>query len=168
MESKKLSLILLSYNSEFRILKVYETVKKLLSRHDISNLDSFQKIIFTLFIIFSILGTETRQFLQLFPFVLFIFLDSLKNYKFSANLVLGVFIFQLIWSRFWYIIDLPEGFLFYALKDKDISDFPAQRYFQFQGPWLSETNSIWYGAIFIIIYLIAYTILKKSQQIKID
>ncbi|CAA7194359.1 hypothetical protein [Chryseobacterium potabilaquae] len=133
-----------------------------------NNLDSFQKIIFTLFIIFSILGTETRQFLQLFPFVLFIFLDSLKNYKFSANLVLGIFIFQLIWSRFWYIIDLPEGFLFYALKDKDISDFPAQRYFQFQGPWLSETNSIWYGAIFIIIYLITYTILKKSQQTNID
>ncbi|CAA7194358.1 glycosyltransferase [Chryseobacterium potabilaquae] len=35
MESKKLSLILLSYYSEYRILKVYETVKKLLSQHNI-------------------------------------------------------------------------------------------------------------------------------------
>ncbi|RNA60765.1 glycosyltransferase [Chryseobacterium nematophagum] len=35
MGSKKLSLILLSYYSEFRILKVYETVKKLLSHHNI-------------------------------------------------------------------------------------------------------------------------------------
>ncbi|CAA7390050.1 hypothetical protein CHRY9393_02348 [Chryseobacterium fistulae] len=130
MGSKKLSLIL----SEFSILKVYKTVKKLLSRNTIPNLDLFQKIIFTIVIIFFILGTETSQFLQLFLFILFIFLYSLKKHKFSANLVFGIFIFPLIWSRFWYTIHIREPFLLYALKDNNLSDFLAQRYFQFQGP----------------------------------
>lgn len=121
--------------------------------------DSFQKIILIIFILFS-LGTETRQFLQLYPFVIILFLDSIKEYKFNIKLLIGIFAFQLVWSRFWYTINSPEGFLTNAFPGPNFLEFPSQRYFQFQGPWLSTNNSMIYGGILLITYIIFRKILK--------
>lgn len=127
------------------------------------NVDLFLKIIIILFSIFFILGTETRQFLQFYPFVVFMFLDSIKKVDFSKYQLIGIFTFQLIWSRFWYTINVPEGFLDKALPAKNFFGFPAQRYFQFQGPWLSTNNSLIYGVIFIITFITVSQILKKNS-----
>ncbi len=127
------------------------------------NADSFMKIIIILFSVFFILGTETRQFLQFFPFIVFILLDGIKKVDFSKYQLIGIFTFQLIWSRFWYTINVPEGFLDKALLKKNFFEFPSQRYFQFQGPWLSTKNSLIYGVIFIIIFITVALILKKNS-----
>ncbi len=126
--------------------------------------NSFYKIIAVVFILFSV-GTETRQFIQLFPFFVFIFLDSIDKYKFNMKFLIGIFAFQLLWSRFWYSINVPEGFLVNSLPGRpDFSEFPAQRYFQFQGPWLSTSNSIIYGCIFVFTYLILLVLLKRMYK----
>lgn len=131
--------------------------------------NSFYKIIAVVFILFSV-GTETRQFIQLFPFFVFIFLDSIDKYKFNTRFLIAIFAFQLLWSRFWYNINTPEGFL-RAYTDTQgrgqvnhFMEFPAQRYFQFQGPWLSANNSIIYGCIFVLTLLILFVPLKRIHN----
>ncbi len=126
--------------------------------------NSFYKIITVVFILLSIMGTETRQFIQLFPFVVFIFLDSIDKYKFNMKFLIAIFAFQLIWSRFWYSINTPEGFLANAYPGPNFMEFTAQRYFQFQGPWLSTSNSIIYGCIFVFTYLILLVLLKRMYK----
>ncbi len=131
--------------------------------------NSFYKIITVVFILFSV-GTETRQFIQLFPFFVFIFLDSIDKYKFNMKFLIAIFVFQLIWSRFWYSINTPEGFLsaFPGPRLREqvhyFLEFPAQRYFQFQGPWLSTSNSIFYGCILLLTYLILLVLLKRMYK----
>lgn len=127
------------------------------------NSDSFLKIIIILFSVFFILGTETRQFLQFFPFIVFVFLDAIKKADFSRYQLITIFTFQLIWSRFWYTINVPEGFLDKALLEKNFFKFPAQKYFQFQGPWLSTNNSMIYGVLFIFTFITFSLILKKNS-----
>lgn len=131
----------------------------------VSKSPPFEKIVILLFILLSI-GTETRQFIQLFPFVVFLFLDSINKYKLNSKFIVTVFLFQLIWSRFWYSINTPEGFLSNAIPGNNFMEFPAQRYFQFQGPWLSTNNSIIYGCIFSITYLVTWTLVKKMNKRK--
>jgi|GEM_PF-3570767 len=128
--------------------------------------DPFLKIIIILFSAFFILGTETRQFLQFLPFIVFILLDAIKKIPFTIYQLTGIFTFQLLWSRFWYTINTPEGFLDKALIKKDFFEFPAQNYFQFQGPWLSTANSIIYGLIFILTFIIVVIFFKKNSNNK--
>jgi len=125
--------------------------------------NSFNKIITVVFILLS-MGTETRQFIQLFPFFVFIFLDSIDKYKFNMKFLIAIFVFQLIWSRFWYSINTSEGFLANAFPGPNFMGFPAQSYFQFHGPWLSTSNSIFYGCIFVFIYLIVLVLLKRMYK----
>ena len=113
--------------------------------------------------LFFILGTETRQFLQFFPFIIFIFLDSIQKIHFNKYELFGIFAFQLVWSRFWYKINSPEGFLKNSIVDKNLFEYPSQKYFQFHGPWLSTTNSIIYGLIFIATFIIVQRILKSKS-----
>lgn len=127
--------------------------------------NSFNKIITVVFILLS-MGTETRQFIQLFPFFVFIFLNSINKYKFNMKFLIAIFVFQLIWSRFWYSINTPEGLLANSnsLPSPNFLEFPAQRYFQFQGPWLSTSNSIIYGCIFVFTYLMLLVLLKRLYK----
>ncbi len=149
------------YYGLFVVFIIY--YRKLFFSYAAKNSDSFLKTITILFSVFFILGTETRQFLQFFPFIVFIFLDSLKKVDFSRYQLAGIFVFQLIWSRFWYKINVPEGFLDKALSERNFFGFPAQKYFQFQGPWLSTNNSMIYGVIFILTFITVSLILKKNS-----
>jgi hypothetical protein len=110
--------------------------------------EPFLKIIVVVFLLFSF-GTEPRQFLQLYPFAIFVLIDSIKEVRINKKLLALSVVFQLIWSRFWYPINIKNGFLGEINPPKDFSQFPAQRYFQFQGPWLSLESTIIYGILFI-------------------
>lgn len=125
--------------------------------------DLFQKIILVIFLVLSF-GTETRQFLQLFPFVVFLLLDSLTKIKWNRYFLIVVFIFQLIWSRFWYSINVQNGFLGDLFTDYSFLNYPAQRYFQFQGPWISTENSLIYGVILVIVSVLLYLTMKINNN----
>lgn len=130
------------------------------------NTDSFLKFIVFLFIIFSF-GTETRQFLQLFPFIAIIFLDSIKSYKFEFKTISIIFLFQLLWSRFWYNINVPEGFLINSFPGSNYFIYPADKYFQFQGPWLSTEKSVMYGLFFLLTFIVAYLVFRNKNSEKL-
>lgn len=123
--------------------------------------DLFVKLVVLFFVILSF-GTETRQFLQLFPFIVFVLLDGLKKFEWNTKFLLIVFLFQLVWSRFWYSINVSNGFL---SQDGDcFLRFPAQRYFQFQGPWMSTSNAIIYGVLLMFVYICVSLAIKKLKS----
>ena len=132
----------------------------------VKNTNPFFKLVFIASILL-MLGTESRQFIQFYPFVTLLLLISIKEFKFSKALIFSIFAIQLVISRFWYTINNEGGFLGKMGSNIDFQEFPAQRYFQFQGPWLSTSNSLYYALILILTYYSFVLIVKKSNFEKV-
>lgn len=133
----------------------------------IKTFDPLLKMIFTVTILL-MLGTESRQLLQLYPFLILILLMSLKECKFSRKFIFVIFAFQLVASRFWYSINNSGGFLGDLNSPLLLQNYPAQRYFQFQGPWISTSNSLLYGLLLIICYGFFVYLFEYSSQDRIS
>lgn len=100
-----------------------------------------------------ILGTESRQIIQLFPIIAFVSLQALqKRPELPKWFIIIVLLFMGYMSQFWKIIGV-EGSL-----DGDYLSYPAQNYFKFQGPWMNgESWAVNAGILItcIIIFIIA-------------
>jgi hypothetical protein len=113
------------------------------------------------FIIISCLsiGSETRQFIHFLPFMVIVLLISLNSYTISikqAILFLGL---SLLASKCWFPINTPHSF-----TDYNYANFPNQRYFMNQGPFMS-TESYWINlCIAIVMGIILWKVFRKIMQ----
>lgn len=78
------------------------------------------------------LGTETRQLLQLAPFLLFLFLQSFDR-NWEVKPWLGGLAIGALWMSGKWWIDLSRA----GGIDPPYLNFPSQHYFQYQGPWMA-------------------------------
>ncbi len=129
--------------------------------------DPFLKIVPLLFL-FLALGTETRQFLQFLPFVFIPLLSALQKIRFTNIQLIVFFTFQLLWSRFWFQINTPKGFLSEVPMTGNFFNETAQNYFQFHGPWMSISNSVMYGLIFVVVFALCWLLLRSSVHRKAE
>ncbi|MES2778811.1 MAG: hypothetical protein V4651_02840 [Bacteroidota bacterium] len=81
------------------------------------------------------LGSESRQFVPYYPFMVLMLMLTLNAFTFSIKQVLLFCLLALVSSKCWFPINVPDIFSKY-----DFGNFPDQRYFMNQGPFMSEQS----------------------------
>ncbi|MEZ5033292.1 MAG: hypothetical protein R2787_18030, partial [Saprospiraceae bacterium] len=90
------------------------------------------------------LGSETRQLMQVAPWLLFIGLQTVDRYWRFNPILLGILILGCWILVPWYEVWGQPGSL-----DGNFMAEPAQRYFRFQGPWMNDTS--WRNGLFVLV-----------------
>ncbi len=92
------------------------------------------------------IGSESRQFIYVIPFITVAILYAMNEELNGNKLLLFVLIIiNLTFSFFWYQINLPDV----QMEVGSQKAFPQQRYFGFQGPWVSR-NTYYIHLLFTI------------------
>lgn len=126
----------------------------------------FGMILFFNMAIFFSIGSESRQLINYYPFLILLLLYSLNKYwevsmKFSC--VFGAICIGL--SHFWYTIN--KGIMPDAETDYDSClKFPLQRYFMFQGPWVNDTMYKIHLAVVCFLLVLLWFLVKKTGLVK--
>ena len=114
---------------------------------------------------FMSLGSESRQLINFYPLFVILVIMSLQNIKAINQIVVFGFAFSsLLLSRFWYVFGSGD-------ISKNLLKYPAQRYFQFFGPWMSNEaylqNLLITGFVFLVFLILQKTgYLFEIAQIK--
>lgn len=145
------------------ILLAFFMLKKL--KQEIMNFGFGMILFFNLAAFFSV-GNESRQLINYYPIFIIILLIVLdKYYKISTAFILIFGAINLGLSHFWFKInkgvDASTDYGDYF----SLFEFPKQRYFMFQGPWVSDFMYKVHLGIFILLLLILFVIFKKTKFI---
>ncbi len=108
---------------------------------------------------FMSLGSESRQLINFYPLLVIIALIAFKSKEKLKPWVLLLFgISALALSRFWYSINGAGDI------GKNLLQFPAQRYFQVFGPWMSN-ETFFMNLVISLIGLGAIFLLHKTGNL---
>jgi hypothetical protein len=110
-------------------------------------------------------NTESRHLLSFIPFLFFPSVEITKRY-FTVKSAAVFSIVSLFLSRFWFKVNvegIEEAFVF--VSHNDYTQFPAQRYFMSQGPWMSYTIYLVFSCLFVMSFIIIYAWIKKANKI---
>lgn len=107
---------------------------------------------------FMSLGSESRQLINFYPLFGVLALVALQSKQMLKPWVLVVLgLSSLILSRFWYIINGAGDI------GKNLLQFPAQRYFQVFGPWMSNETFVTNFVICIMAFGTLFLLNKTGQ-----
>ena len=105
------------------------------------------------------LGSETRQLINFYPLLVIVVLIALQQMRPVKPWVAYLFaISALILSRFWYSIN-ADGDI-----SKKLLEYPAQRYFQVFGPWMSD-QAYMMNLVVVLMAAATFFILHKSGNL---
>jgi hypothetical protein len=110
-------------------------------------------------------NTESRHLLSFVPFLFFPAIEALKNY-FAIKSAIVFLVASLLLSRFWFKINvdgIEEAFIF--VSHNDYTQFPAQRYFMSQGPWMSYPMYLVFSCLFVVSFIVIYLWIKKTSKL---
>ncbi|MES2560791.1 MAG: hypothetical protein V4590_13685 [Bacteroidota bacterium] len=112
------------------------------------------------FIIIAVLclGSESRQFVPYYPFLVMMLMLALNSFSFSRYQVMLFVLLSLVSSKCWFKINVPGIFSKY-----DFGNFPDQRYFMHHGPFMSQTSYLINLGIVVILGLCCYFIFRKTE-----
>ncbi len=99
------------------------------------SLEGLGPVLLTLAVGLLLLGTETRQLLQLIPWIVFVFCHSLDRKWHISPWLTGLWLSGLLIAGRWWQTVSDSG----TLEDNFLKE-PAQRYFRFHGPWMNENT----------------------------
>jgi hypothetical protein len=120
-------------------------------------------IIIVLGLIMSV-NTESRHMLSFIPFLFFPLFEVIKKHiTFKFAVVFSVL--SLFLSRFWFKINvkgIEEAFVF--VNNNKYAQFPAQRYFMSQGPWMSYSVYLIFSGIFLVSFITLYLYMKRIRE----
>ena len=134
-------------------------------KKEILNLGFGMLFFYTIIVFFSV-GNESRQIIPFFPFLTFLSIISLNKYWNISIYFSGLFsIICLAISHFWYQINAVKTGLTYFTPSAIFTKFPAQRYFMFQGPWVSNYMYKIHLFVCIFILVVLWFMFKKSKLI---
>jgi len=115
----------------------------------------FGMLILTGGIIFMSLGSESRQLINFYPLFVILLMQSLADLKTpKLEWIIGLAVLAIVWSRFWYTIN--DG----GDIGKNLLAYPAQRYFQVFGPWMSNPNYFMNLLYCILLTAVVFMIYK--------
>lgn len=121
-------------------------------------------LFFNLCVFFSI-GSESRQLINYYPFFVLLFILVLNKYwKVSLTFTIAYTVICLALSHFWYKINTATN-LSNELVNLHPFEFPDQRYFMFQGPWVSDDMYKIHLVICIILFFLFWIAFKKTKLI---
>ena len=131
-------------------------------KKEIGNFGIGMILFFNLCIFFSV-GSESRQLINYYPFLILILVIILNKYwEISLTFTIGYTVICLALSHFWYKINTINN-LSNNLENLHPFDFPDQRYFMFQGPWVSDFMYKIHLTICAIIFILLWVVLKKTK-----
>lgn len=134
-------------------------------KKEILNLGFGALFFYTIIVFFSV-GNESRQIIPFFPFLTFLSIISLNKYWNISIYFSGIFsIICIALSHFWYPINAVKTGLTYFTPSAIFTKFPAQRYFMFQGPWVSNYMYKIHLFVCILILVVLWFMFKKSKLI---
>lgn len=90
-------------------------------------------VYFCLILLLLILGSETRQFIHVFPFLVIVLMQTVNTRNYSPFQVISFVVLSLVMSKCWLPINVEDIFSKY-----DYGNFPDQYYFMNQGPFCSD------------------------------
>jgi hypothetical protein len=123
----------------------------------------FGMMLFISLVVFFSLGNESRQLINYYPFIVILMLITLhKYYNISFTFAIIVVFINLFLSHFWYKINSDNA------SEKDFllpNTDSAQRYFMFQGPWVTIYSYTIHLMICACIISLLYLIIKQTKLI---
>jgi hypothetical protein len=108
--------------------------------------------------VFLSIHSETRLFINAWPFFVAFLCKSLEKIKLPASFYISILLFALALSKFWYRIEV-ENF------SKNYLDFPEQRYFMSIGPWMSDAMYLLQGSIILLISFWLYWLYFRKVKV---
>jgi hypothetical protein len=118
---------------------------------------------FTVVIFFSV-GNESRQLINYYPFLVLLIIGTLNKYwnvSLSFSIIYCVICLGL--SHFWYTINIPRV----SAGDGSFNpfQFPMQRYFMFQGPWVNDIMYMAHLGVSLLLFVFLFASFKKAKLI---
>jgi hypothetical protein len=110
-------------------------------------------------VVLLLLGSETRQFIHVFPFLMIMLIKTLSNFTIKLKQVLGFIALCLVMSKCWLPINREGIFSLY-----DYGHFPDQLYFMNQGPFCSDLG-YWIHVACVMVALFILWRLRLINQI---
>jgi len=101
------------------------------------------------------IGSETRQFIHAYPFFCIMLLLTINTKTITLKQSLLFMVISLIASKCWFTINVDGIFTKY-----DYANFPDQRYFMSQGPFMNDYS---YLLNVVVIFTIAIMLYKPLQ-----
>lgn len=114
---------------------------------------------FILALLFSI-GSETRQFIHFYPFVIVILLITINSYRLSSRVAILFALCSLLVSKVWLPINRTDSFTQYLY-----GQFPDQYYFMNHGPFMSDASYlINAGVVVLELVIVWFLIIKRKDE----
>jgi hypothetical protein len=104
--------------------------------------------------------SETRLFINAWPFFVAFLCKTIEEVKLPQGFYIYLFMSALALSKFWYRIEV-------AYFSEHYLNFPEQRYFMSQGPWMSDSMYLLQGAIVLVIFLWMYWFYLRKQKLHV-
>ncbi len=111
------------------------------------------------FFLLLMIGSESRQFINFFPFLIFPILLIINELEFSQKVFYALFAFIFLYSKIWYPINQVP------FNGEKYLEFPWQHYFMHFGAWMS--NEVYYVKMVILCLTAAlfyFLVLKKMKR----
>lgn len=134
-------------------------------KQEIQNFGLGMILFFSAFAFFSV-GSESRQLINYYPFLVLLVLVTLnKKWNVSVTFSVVFIVVSISLSHFWYHINngLSNETIFTDYFK--MFEFPLQHYFMFQGPWTSDYMYKIHLAICAILILLLFVVFKKNAWI---
>ncbi|SEF98743.1 hypothetical protein SAMN05444001_11146 [Parabacteroides chinchillae] len=114
-----------------------------------------------LMMIFSV-DVESRRSFNLLPFILFPLCEIFNNTQFRKTEIVAYVFISLLFSMFWFNINVPGINNAFENWETEVLNFPAQRYFMFGGTLQSTEVYLGVSAILIIIFFVFWIGYKRG------
>lgn len=134
--------------------------------HQIRDLGTGFIMIFTGTMIFSTIMTESRQLINVIPFLVVGLSLTLNTKPVSRIFVLLMGIISLAASKFWLNLNFAEmNSDFHVKQLGNYDQFPMQKYFMNHGPWMSMESYYYQGAAILLVIIILWWFVRFYKSV---
>ncbi len=109
------------------------------------------------------ISPESRQLINLFPWLVVFLIVTLNKYSFSTGFYIVVGVLSFVASKVWLLLNIYEGNLKGNFDENGCMDFPDQILWMNVGPWMSERMYFVQGAVMLIFIGILFLMLYKIE-----
>lgn len=105
------------------------------------------------------IGSETRQFIHFYPFIIVVLMITLNQYPIKLSQAILFTILSVSASKFWFPINRTESFTQYLY-----GQFPDQYYFMNHGPFMSNTSYLINTTIVILLAFLIWILFVSTKR----
>lgn len=127
---------------------------------DFCNFNGIALNLILIFCIFLSFQSESRMLICFLPLIILAITNYLNSIEIKKYSLIFFVLLSLCFSRIWFNIWGPN-------MQGDYLEFPMQRYFMIQGPWMSDL-SYYLQSLIVIICIIPFYIFVKKEQLNIE